>query len=215
MKTEPLHKTLSKLVSDCHCAAYAAERARVAHGRATVEGLPNKAGRVLYAEAKIQESERLTADVLPRLDAAREAVQAAPHVAGKAAGLAALDTLTEAARLGLSPVGWESQALRDVAYQIEAAPTPTPTAEGKVKEVEWGKGLIYDNIRYRFAGVKRWDIVKLLIETKDPGGWVALPRKSRSLGTFDKGDALRFRKDAIEAAARGSGNREGRFRIRP
>jgi hypothetical protein len=111
--------------------------------------------------------------------------------------------------------GFDAALIRLVNHRPEAAPTADPAAEGKVKEVEWGKGLIYDNIRYRFAGVKRWDIVKLLIETKDPGGWVALPRKSRSLGTFDKGDALRFRKDAIEAAARGSGNREGRFRIRP
>jgi hypothetical protein len=128
MKTEPLHKTLSKLVSDCHCAAYAAERARVAHGRATVEGLPNAAGRVLYAEGKEREAERLRADLLPRLDAARKTVKAAPHVAGKAAALAAVDALTEAARLGFSPDGWEAQALRDVAYQIEA-PDPHPAAD--------------------------------------------------------------------------------------
>ena len=132
MKTETLHKTLSKLVCDCESASYAGARARVANDRATVAGLPNEAGRRLNAEAKIREAARLTADLLPRLDAARKTVKAA-HVAGKAAGLAALDALTEAARLGLSPVGWEAQALRDVAYQIEAAPTaaPDPTAKSK------------------------------------------------------------------------------------
>jgi hypothetical protein len=81
--------------------------------------------------------------------------------------------------------------------------------------IEDGVGLRYKNRGYYFTGAARWKVVHRLLDATDPDGWVSLPNKSRSLGTFDKGDARAFKRDAIEPKSHGSGNKEGCYRIRP
>jgi hypothetical protein len=81
---------------------------------------------------------------------------------------------------------------------------------GRLRIEEEGKSLKFDGILYNFEGKQRWEVVKLLQSAA--GQFVKLPKGWQ--GTFDKGDALKFKKAAIEAMSKGSGG-DGTFRLRP
>jgi len=109
----------------------------------------------------------------------------------------------------------EAEAQLDHAYKVAFVESRKP---GKiyrgVEIVEDGKRLLLNGVTCAFDGPKRWEIVRLLVGTKDPGGWVSIPGGSKRLACF-KGnkDAERFR-DMIEPESVGSGNKGKRFRIR-
>ena len=96
----------------------------------------------------------------------------------------------------------EKIRLSDVAHSVT-----TPTSCGKLSEIKKGQELRFDGKLRKFTGEKRWKVIELLMNSTDPEGWVKLPRGSKSLGTFDKGDALTFKKEAIETF-------DGRSRLR-
>ena len=86
--------------------------------------------------------------------------------------------------------------------------------------------LRYKGTRYVFGGGARWKIIALLYGSTDPDGWVELPKGSRSLGCFSdynrdekggvdrKGEALRFKEEAIEPQYPGKANTSKLYRIR-